>query len=344
MRYPVTYSRLLARELRLDRAGQAALLAGTRLGPDDLVSLDQFISRGDQVTILRNALRLAARPGLGLEIGGRLPVAAHGPLGQLLAASPNLGEAWVAMERFHALRVPLVTLAREFDGDELRIRVELQCPLDEVGLFLVEAMVVTIQRGIELILGRRLVEARLDLGYPEPDHAARYARSVHGPVAFAAPCTAWHLPRALLEQANPFRDDAAFRQAWRHCEQLEAAQAESGAPDWRGRLTQLLQRHPGQRWTLEQVAAHLHLSPRTLMRHLSAEGTRYQALLDEELGRQALELFASSRHTVESVALALGYQDATAFRRAFKRWFGMSPTAYLAAQAAPVAREHDPRP
>jgi AraC-like DNA-binding protein len=91
----------------------------------------------------------------------------------------------------------------------------------------------------------------------------------------------------------------------------------------------LLQQHPGKLWTLAEMAAHLHLSPRTLIRHLRAEGHTYQQLLDRELARQALEHFGAARHTVESVALALGYQDATAFRRAFRRWFGESPRAYL---------------
>lgn len=333
MTYPVTYSRLLARELRLDRHGQVALLAGTRLSPEDLGALDQQIDRRDQVTILGNALRLAGRPGLGLELGSRLSLAAHGPLGQLLAASANLGEAWAALERFHGLRVPLVTLSRGFTSTDMVIRLQLQCEPDAVGLFLLEAMVVTIQRGIELILGRRLREGRLELAYPAPAHAASYATFLHSPVRFSAAETAWHIPLALLAQPNPFRDATLYQQALRQCEQLEAATRAAGLLAWSERLTQLLQQHPGKRWTLAEMAAHLHLSSRTLIRYLKAEDTTWQQVLDQELARQALALFAGGGQTVESVALALGYQDATAFRRAFRRWFGDSPLAYLARHA-----------
>ena len=77
------------------------------------------------------------------------------------------------------------------------------------------------------------------------------------------------------------------------------------------------------------MAEHHGLSARTLMRYLKAEGSHYQALLDAELSRQAAAHLMSPRHTVESVALALGYQDVTAFRRAFHRWFGMPPSAWL---------------
>jgi AraC-like DNA-binding protein len=333
--YPVTYSRLIARELRLDRAGLTRLLAGTGLAPEDLGALDRQISEAGQRVLLGNALVLAGRPGLGLEIGARLPLAAHGPLGQLLAASPDLGEAWAALERFHALRVPMVSFRRGFERGDMLIRVDLEGPLDAVGLFLVEAMVVTIQRGIELITGQRLREACLDLAYAPPAHAALYAKFLHSPVRFQAEATVWRIPGALLAQPNPFRDPGLYRQALRACEQLEAARREDAALPWSVRLTQLLQQHPGQLWTLPEVAAHWHLSSRTLIRHLRAEDTTWQAVLDRELARRAQELFAAGRPTVESVALALGYQDATAFRRAFRRWFGVAPTVWLARQGGP---------
>lgn len=333
MRYPVTYSRLLARELRLDGSGQAELLAGTALTPEHLGNLDQLISESDQLTIIRNALRMGGRPTLALEIGSRLSLAAHGPLGQLLSASPSLGEAWMALERFHALRVPLVQLSRRVEGEQMAICLSLQHEPDAAGLFLIEAMMVTVQRGIELHIGRRLREATLQFAYPAPPHAEAYARYLHGRCVFGARETALKIPLALMEQVNPFRDQRVWEQALQHCELLEQSLVATSQAPWSSRITHLLQQNPGQLWTLVKVAAHFHLSPRTLMRHLRQEDTSYQAVLDQELARQALLHMGSPRHTTESVALALGYQDATAFRRAFRRWFGMPPSEYLATHA-----------
>lgn len=333
MRYPVTYSRLLARELRLDVAGQAALLAGTSLTPDDLGALDQLISEKDQLSIIRNALHLGGRPTLGLEIGSRLSLAAHGPLGQLLSSSPSLGDAWMALERFHALRVPLVQLSRRVEGNQMAICLTLQHEPDAAGLFLIEAMMVTVQRGIELHIGRRLREATLQFAYAAPGHVDAYSRYLHGLCVFDAPQTALKIPLALMQQANPFRDQRAWEQALQHCELLEQSLEATSTAQWSNRITHLLQQNPGQLWTLIKVAAHFHVSPRTLMRYLRQEGTCYQAVLDRELSRQAVLHMMSPRHTTESVAMALGYQDATAFRRAFRRWFGMPPSEYLAQQA-----------
>lgn len=327
MQYPATYARLLARELRLDAAGQVQLLTGTSLRPADLAVLDRTISQPEQIRIVRNAMRLAGRADFGLEMATRMPVAAHGPLGALLSASPTLLDAWAALERYHALRIPGVQLSRAFTGTHMAIRLELQLPMDEIGLFCIEAMAVTVQRGIELVIGRRLREADIRFAYPAPPHAAAYASHFNSPYVFDAEETVMLVPLTLLEQPNPFCDKAAYEQALRQCEQLEQAQRQEGS--WSLRITRLLQQHPGQLWGLDSMAAQHGLSARTLMRHLKAEGTSYQTLLDAELARQTEAHFMSARHTVESVALALGYQDATAFRRAFHRWFGMSPSAWL---------------
>lgn len=331
MQYPITYSRLLARELRLDRAGQVRLLAGTGLTPEDLVAVDPLIREQDQVTVIRNALAIAGRPGLGLVVGSHLSLAAHGALGQLLAASPTLGDAWAALERFHTLRVPLVAVRHEARGAHVHIRLDPQCALDEVGLFLLEAMVVTIQRGIELVIGRRLREGKLTLGYPPPAWAADYAAVIHSPYVFDGARTTWRVPRALMEQPNPFRDDALWQEAWRQCEQAVGARDAAGRTGWAARVRQFLQAQPGVLWTLAAVAAHFHVSPRTLIRHLKQEGTAFQALLDDALAQQAIALLRDG-HTVESAALATGYREATAFRRAFRRWTGMAPMAWLAAE------------
>ena len=72
-----------------------------------------------------------------------------------------------------------------------------------------------------------------------------------------------------------------------------------------------------------------------VMRRLKEEGQGYQQLLDAELERQARIHLQDPRHTAESLALALGYHDLSGFRRAFKRWFGMSLREYQAQQAAP---------
>jgi AraC-like DNA-binding protein len=78
------------------------------------------------------------------------------------------------------------------------------------------------------------------------------------------------------------------------------------------------------------VAADLGVSERTLRRLLRAEGTTFQAQLDSLLAPIAAERLVDE--PVESVAAALGFSEPSAFRRAFRRWYCATPSAYAAAR------------
>ena len=76
---------------------------------------------------------------------------------------------------------------------------------------------------------------------------------------------------------------------------------------------------------LDTIADRLHMSPRTLIRKLKLEDTRFQQLRDQTLSRRATQLLSLPHYTVAAVAEDLGYTDVASFRRAFQRWFGTSP-------------------
>ncbi|HSI59231.1 MAG TPA: helix-turn-helix domain-containing protein [Ideonella sp.] len=71
------------------------------------------------------------------------------------------------------------------------------------------------------------------------------------------------------------------------------------------------------------------MSERTLARHVKrATGKSTLALLQSVRQRRARALLESSRLTVEQVAAAVGYQDATALRRLMRRVAGASPSRF----------------
>ena len=325
--FATTYSRLLARELQLDVDTVAPMLEGTSISPAQLFQLDEFLSLPDQVTIIRNALRLSGNPALGLQMGSRVHLAAHGPVGVAAYTSATLGEAMETMVRHQNIRGQFAGMTRETDANTLRIVFNLRVPYDEVGIFLIEALVASAQTTMEFLLGHTIDGGQIEFGYPAPAHAALYGQYLRAPFRFDAPRTLVLMPRALENTPLPFADPVAKQQAELQCEQVAADLQQRGS--FAFRVTTILRNNPGQLWTLDDVAASLHLSARTLIRRLKDEGTNYQQLLDAEQQRLARLYLDNPRHTVESVAAALGYHDVSTFRRAFKRWFGMPPSEYL---------------
>lgn len=81
--------------------------------------------------------------------------------------------------------------------------------------------------------------------------------------------------------------------------------------------------------SLEAVAANFNVSPRTLQRKLKEEGISFLQIVDDVRQRLAIHYLTSGNYQVKNVAYTLGYNEQSAFIRAFKRWTGDTPKAYI---------------
>ena len=80
-----------------------------------------------------------------------------------------------------------------------------------------------------------------------------------------------------------------------------------------------------------QLAAEFAMSPRTLARHVrAATGQSPLALVQSVRLSRARQLIESSRMSIEQVAAAVGYGDATALRRLMRKAAGATPSQFRA--------------
>jgi AraC-like DNA-binding protein len=70
------------------------------------------------------------------------------------------------------------------------------------------------------------------------------------------------------------------------------------------------------------------MSPRSLQRRLGAEGLSYARLVDQVRFADACRMLASGDAPLIEIAFDLGYSDPAHFTRAFRRWAGITPSAY----------------
>lgn len=95
---------------------------------------------------------------------------------------------------------------------------------------------------------------------------------------------------------------------------------------------------------LEDLAASLGLTPRTLRRHLSQQGLHFGAVLEQERRRRAAQLLEGGQIRIEELARLLGYASPAAFSRAYRKWTGITPSMALQQarghQQMPHPRDH----
>ena len=80
---------------------------------------------------------------------------------------------------------------------------------------------------------------------------------------------------------------------------------------------------------MDKVASDLAMSRQTLYRRLKEEEITFAEIHDDLRRRMAMEYLGGQKVTVNETAFLLGFSEASSFVRAFKRWTGLSPTAYL---------------
>jgi AraC-like DNA-binding protein len=89
----------------------------------------------------------------------------------------------------------------------------------------------------------------------------------------------------------------------------------------------------------ERIAVPMNISPRHLRRKLNLFGTSYELLVDEVRKEGAIRMISQGQLSLTSIAYELGFLDPSSFTRAFRRWTGMSPTAFRTLQRAGEVRK-----
>jgi AraC-like DNA-binding protein len=83
----------------------------------------------------------------------------------------------------------------------------------------------------------------------------------------------------------------------------------------------------------DAVAKSLNLTTATLRRRLRAEGSSYQQIKDDIRRDTAIHLLSRGTVSMDQVAQSVGFSESTSFFRAFKRWTGVTPRAYISKPA-----------
>jgi AraC-like DNA-binding protein len=221
--------------------------------------------------------------------------------------------------------------------DALLLKLELQDPLAMIVFRALEGQP-TPRVLTEYLLGVGIIAARQWVGFSFPmevrfRHSAPadltpYDRVIRGIVRFDAAHDALVFPKLALavpvRSADPDLLPVLDEQA---AKQLAATLSESMSLPERVRAL-LRSELPHGSPTSERMAERLHMSERTLRRRLSEHSTSMKEILDELRRELALTMLTEPRVTIEDVALRLGFSDATAFHRAFRRWTGRTPKAF----------------
>jgi AraC-like DNA-binding protein len=177
------------------------------------------------------------------------------------------------------------------------------------------------------VIARRIPILQCHLAGHAPGFEPEYRVMFCEDLRFDAAEGALVIPAALLSQPVAQTRDA-LRQFLRRAPDVflvKYRNTDSLAAQVRARLRSIV---PPDWPGLETMASSLGAAPSTFRRRLDAEGTTFQSIKNELRRDMAITSLREEAVSIEQLAQALGFAEASAFHRAFVKWTGMRPSAY----------------
>ena len=300
-------------------------LHAAAIAPQQLVGPTLEISPARYVALVRSAVLLTHEPALGLLLGRRLRMNTHGTLAFALMNSSSLRQAIQLLQRFLPLRTNLLTVHFDEGGTPARLSFRAAATLDTAELLILETVMLAVRNVFDYLApGAQTVQA-VEFAAPATPYHTLAQELFACPVHYNAATSALCLNPQSLDTPLSSADAQALESAAAMCQaELDAITERESLT---GRIQHSLLGAGGAPPSLQASARMLHMAPRTLHRRLEAEGTSYRAIVDQIRHRLALQHLKNSSISLQEIAYRLGYTDQANFRRAFKRWEGVAPSA-----------------
>lgn len=292
------------------------------------LSVEQVLSDANigiseaQLNLLWNAATdLTHDPLFGLHLGESFQLSAIGAVGEIIKTSKTVGEALTIAATF----TPVITTAFGMEvrktSDVVRINfIQTRVDSNPAIRQIVDFLLVFTTHELNGLLLRKILPT--SIVYPfrisSPDEYLRIFRSTPTTkddlIQIDFPRDVWDTPiitadfdmqRNLLEKLAGDADQRATFQAKIMDYLLKNS--------FRGILS------------LEDVAANFNTAPRSLQRKLQDDGTTFQQIADTVRKTLALHYLEAGHYKMKEISTLLGYNEVSAFSRAFKRWTGKAP-------------------
>lgn len=287
------------------------------------------ITRAQQNDFWRNATQFCKDPFFGLHFGESLQLAALGAVGEVIKSSSTVGEAITIAASFTPLVTDLFTMEIEssrknFSGNLIRT----DLPSEEFVLKQVADFLVVFT--IHELNGFLLQKVNpIVVRYPHKiSDSAEYKRAFR-----CSPTRAGMKYR--VEFDSRYWDQpiitANYELQRLFLEKVSGISHKTESMSLSEKIGDYLKTNAYLGLlSLEDVAANFNMTPRSLQRRLQDESVTFQQLADSVRKSLALYYLQSRKYQLKEISHILGYNELSAFSRAFKRWTGKTPISYQA--------------
>ena len=329
-----SWARLIWDELDSRHQDANAIFRQAGLSPDQLGDPNARFNVSHMTTLWALA-EDATDAGFGVAAGQRWSPTTFHALGFAWLASRSLGDALHRITRYGKLVNDGLRYVLSSDGLQYRFSIEWdahqRAPAGASAMG-TDAAITALITMCRMLLGPQFAPVSIATQHPPHPGRAQLERWAKCPVQSGTELLALTFDRHDVERhlmsGNWELVQAHDNILLKHLQSLKQASLAQQVQ------TVLIEQLPAGAISEQDVARHLAMSARSLQRRLNEEGTNYKTLLQTTRQTLAQQHVGANALSINEIAYLLGFSDQANFTRAFKRWFGCSPSAY---------RQHPPQ-
>jgi AraC-like DNA-binding protein len=261
----------------------------------------------------------------GLLVGQRATILSLGMVGRLMLHSDTVGDALRALVANLSLQdravVPSLTIS---DGTAVLTYATYQAE-SRSGTQILDAALGVTANSLRTLCGSGWKPGEVLVSRAAPADQAPYRHHFRAPVRFNQESASIVFPAHDLDLRIAGADPMTGAMLEEKIQQLKGAQGAEFSDDIRRLLRMRL---TGTHCSVDDIALLLTMHRRTLSRRLKGSGTGYRTITNEIRFGIARQLLQDTQVPFADISAALGYSEASAFTRAFRRWSGQTPTTW----------------
>ncbi|MGK5090911.1 AraC family transcriptional regulator [Deltaproteobacteria bacterium TL4] len=275
--------------------------------------------------LIERVLQYTQDEALGLHIGKKNMN--YGRVGEVMFNSSSLRQGLELCSRYQRVAMKGINFDWFENGDKLFIRIEPQVPEMEVYRGIVEVIMTAVLTAGRNRMEQMPVPLEVSFEYETPSYLSKYEEAFPCPIRFNQPHNQMIFNSEVLDYQFINPDPTLFRIMLDVCEKLMKEMSDKDAFTTNvKKLTEKM--FDFQFPNFEIVARTMGTTPRTLRRKLNEEHASFQGILNEIRVKKATYFLNKTHLSMMEISNQLGFANASAFHRAFKKWTGKTPGEY----------------
>jgi AraC-like DNA-binding protein len=315
--------------LAVDRVRRAGiklkpLLSRAGLTTDQIDDPDRRINAPNQIAFLEAAAEALSDDFLGFRLAEEFDLRDLGLLYYVMASSDTLGDALRRASRYSRITNEAVVLQYE-EAREPRLRLVYSGIPRHADQQQIEFCIVAMVRLSRALSGRQFFPKHVSISHVRPRGPAKFAGVLGKGLEFGSDADEIEFPGGSAGWALVHADARLNKILLKTCEEsLHSRKSNTSRlrVTVENTISPLL---PHGQAKMNVVAKKLGMSERTFTRRLAEEGVTFNEILQQLKASLSIRYLEDNSVPISKIAWLLGFEDASSFSHACRRWTGRSP-------------------